>query len=382
MSSLLIQISYEILLREDGFYFVDQHSAYSLLAMSDGDPVTLDTVWSFYVIENTIPNPGFNAVLPYLDYPTLGVDQKAVYCATNVLDGINPSYLSSAAYVILKDSLIAGGAPTIYAFRNLVNQQTFNGPFTLQGALNFDANPTQGYYVSLNALDVLLNTSSRLLFNTVTFNNNVPTLSAPISVPVTPFVGPIFASALGTPQPLFDPGVRLCPAHVRNGTLWVVHEIGVDNTGLSVPTTTVTRNGARFYGALVTQSPPAITLQGTIFQASPLNDLNQRCFLIPSIMTNAAGKVLVSATTCGTQERLNSSVTQVVNGVPGTPVVYTASTTNYNATEDWEFDPNPRWGDHTRMSLDPLDNATFWAATMWCNNTNTWATEMAQVIAQ
>ena len=54
---------------------------------------------------------------------------------------------------------------------------------------------------------------------------------------------------------------------------------------------------------------------------------------------------------------------------------------NHFATEDWEFDPNSRWGDHTRLSLDPNDSVTFWPATMWCNATNTWATEIAQVVA-
>ncbi len=353
-----------------------------LLAMSDSDPVTANTIWSFYVIDSVNPNPGFDAVLPYLDYPTLGMDQKAVYCACNVYDEVNPSYLSSAAYVILKDSLISGGTPAIFAFRNLVNQQTFEGPYTLQGALNFDSNPTNGFFASLNLLDVLLNRSQQVLINKVTFSNNVPTLSAPLSVAVTPFVGPLFASALGTPEPLFDPGVRLCPAHIRNGILWVVHEIGVDNTGLSVPSTTITRNGARFYGFDTLRFIPVVLSQGTVFQPSAVNDFNQRCFLIPSIMTNILGQIVISATTCGKQERLNSSVTQIVNGIPGTPVLYTNSTSNYFATEDWEFDPNSRWGDHTRLSLDPNDSITFWPATMWCNATNTWATEIAQVVAQ
>ncbi len=360
------------------FLFCDGASPFLLLAMSDGDPITANTVWSFFIIDSTTPNPGFDAVLPNFDYTTLAVDTKAVYCAANVYNDTNPAYLSSAAYVILKDSLIAGQTPVIFAFRNLVDQSTYTGPFTLQGALNFDPNPTAGFFVSINLLDVLINSSQNLLINKATFTSTGVTLSAPVPVPVTPYVGPLFASALGTPEPLFDPGVRLCPAHIRNGILRVVHEIGVDNTGVSTPATVITRNAANFYE--ISTETLKVLNQGRVFQPSPFNDVNQRCFLVPSIMSNALGQVIICATTCGKQERLNACVTQIKNGVPGTPLLYTDSTSNYFATEDWEFDPNSRWGDHTRVSADPNDT-TFWAASLWCNATNTWATQIAHIQA-
>lgn len=348
-----------------------------LLAVSDGDPITTNTVWSFYVVDSTTPNPGFNAVLPYFDYTTLGVDEKAIYCAANIYDLTNENYLSSAAYVILKNSLTT--TPAIYAFRNLINQTTYNGPFTLQGAQNFDTTSTKGYFISENYANVFANNSQELLLNTVTFVNSVPMLSAPQSIPVDPFVSPLYSPALGTPTPLFDPGVRLCPAHIRDDILRVVHEIGVDNTGTSTPSTTITRNGARFYAIDLTQSPPAVIEQGTVFQPSATNDINERFFIVPSIMSNKSGQVLIAATTCGTKEHLNMSITQIINGIPQTPVFVTASTTNYFATEDWEFNPFARWGDHTRTSIDP-DNITFWPAGLWCSATNIWASQIAQVV--
>lgn len=351
-----------------------------LLAMSDGDPIKDSTVWSFFVIDTVTPNPGFTTPEPYLDYPTLGLDQQALYCGVNVFDEANPNYLSSAAYVILKDSLVAE-QPVVYAFRNLVNQTTHDGPFTLQGALNFDSNPMFGFFISLNQYDVLRGFSSQLLLNTVLYTMEGPVLSAPQSLAVTPYVNPLYAPALGSPETLFDPGVRLSGSHIRNGILRTVHEIGVDNTGLSVTTTTITRNAARYYGINIMTSSPIIVQQGTVFQPSANNDFNQRNFIVPSIMSNALNQVIVSATTCGAQERLNTSLTQIVNGVPGTPVLYTASTTNYFATEDWEFDPHSRWGDHTRLSIDPNDQMTFWPAGLWCHATNIWATEIAQVTA-
>jgi len=368
------------------FLFCDGAFPFLILAVSGdsagngGDPITLNTQWNFFIIDSEL-NPGFDAVRPSFDYTTLGLDQNAIYCACNVFDETNPDYLSSAEYVIRKDTLFTPN-PTVFAFRNLVNQVTEVGPFTPQGALNFDANPANGFFLNQNLLEVNNNNNQTLIVHTVTF----PAAGVPIiieqSINVLSFVNPLFASALGTPKPIFDPGVRLCPAHIRNSILRVVHEIGVDNTGTSTPAITVTRNGARFY-AINVSSPlvPVIVNQGTLFQTSAMNDTNQRSFITPSIMSNANGQVLISATTLGTQERLNTSITFVVGNIPGTPAVYTNSTSNYFATQDWEFDPNSRWGDHTRVSLDPVDQLTFWPAGLWCSATNTWASEIAQVSA-
>lgn len=365
--------------------FCDGAFPFLLLAVSgnstgNGDPITLDTVWNFYIIDSTL-NSGFDAKAPSFDYTTMGLDQHALYLAANVYDETNPDYVSSAEYVMPKDSLFTS-QPTVFAFRNLVNQATAVGPYTPQGALNFDPNPTQGFFLSQNLLEINENNGRTLIVHTVSFEpSGIPFIAAQ-SITVLPFVSPLFVSALGTPEPLFDPGVRLCPAHIRNDTLRVVHEIGVDNKGESTPQITVTRNGARFYAIDVTTGrSPHVINQGTLFQASAANDVNQRCFITPSIMTNVLGDVLISATTCGKEERLNTSITFVNGNTPETPIVYTDSTSDYFATEDWEFVPHSRWGDHTRISLDPADELTFWPAGLWCGAKNTWTTQIAQVTA-
>ena len=79
-----------------------------VLAMSDngngtGDPVTPQTVWKFFVVDNGA-NSGFDTSLPSFDYTNLGVDQFRVYCASDILDIGNPFYSSSAAYVITTSS--------------------------------------------------------------------------------------------------------------------------------------------------------------------------------------------------------------------------------------------------------------------------------------
>ena len=70
-----------------------------VLAVSDGDPITSSTVWSFYPVD-TASNPAFGSPSTYFDYTTLGADAQHIYCAVNVLDFNNPASFSAAAYVI------------------------------------------------------------------------------------------------------------------------------------------------------------------------------------------------------------------------------------------------------------------------------------------
>ncbi len=382
--------------------FADAPTPFSstlLLAISDSDPITPATVWSFYVVDQVSNNPAFTATT-FLDYTTLGADAQAVYCAVNVIDtniaGPN-SFVSAAAYVIPKSTLSQTAPATVYAWRNTVANTL--KPFTFQPSLNFDQNPTAGYFPSIDWNEALTNSVSHFLVNIVTFDaQNVPTLSEPIEIPIIPFFPPLTVNVLGTP--LSHPvspvaGFRLAPSHVRNNALWLANNIGVDNNGKSninlppctPPTGTITRDAVRFTQIDVTKlssSPTSsVVSQGTLFQPTSTNNLGERSFLTPSIMSQANGTVLIGATTCGATERLNAAVAQLTanNTAVGTPVLYTQSTSNYYATEDWEFVPFARWGDHTRVSPDPENSQAFWTSQQWCSAENTWALEAAQILA-
>ncbi len=251
-------------------------------------------------------------------------------------------------------------------------------PFTFQPALNFDDAPTAGYFPSISFAGAVSLFSSEILINTVTFNQQgIPTLSDPVQVPVLPYAAPISVSALGTPAThTISPvaSFRLAPAHVRDNKLWLLCNIGVNNQGVSElpvaipPQGTITRDAARF--TQIDLSTNTVVSQGTLFQATATNELGERSFLTPAIMSNEAGDVIIGATTTAADERLNTAVAQLKdnNTTVGEPVLYTESTDNYNATEDWEFLPFARWGDHTRVSPDPSDPMLFWTAQQWCSD--------------
>ncbi len=363
-----------------------------VLAISDSDPITPDTVWSFIIID-AVSNKGFTES-SFFDYSTLGADEQAIYCAANILDFNDPDFfISAAAYAIPFDSITCTDA-TVFAWRSLRDLgPEMLSPFTFQPALNFDGNPDTAFFPSIDFGDALEGFSSRFLMQTVTFNGGTPTLSDPIEIPVLPYALPISVPALGTPatheiSPVAS--FRLAPVHIRDNSLWLVCNIGVNNQGMSEapvappPEGTITRDAARFAQIDITKlgtPETAVVSEGTLFQATPTNELGARSFLTPAIMSNEQGDVIIGATTTAADERLNAAVAQLINNNTdvGAPVLYTESVSNYNATEDWEFNPFARWGDHTRVSPDPSDPTLFWTAQQWCSDENTWGLEVAKV---
>jgi len=358
------------------------------LAISDngngtGDPITAETVWH-YIVVDTQSNPGFEIYpsLALFDYTTIGFDQNYIYCAADVFDQSSFFYFSSAAYVIPKTSAVTGGAPTINAFRNLVNQDTDFGPCFKWPAINYDANPTIAFFVGTNVLDLEIGDSTQFLINTVDLTANPMTISAPISLAVNEYVDPIPVQPLGTPAShLVNPVVGFinCEAHIRNNQLFMIHNVGTDDTGASTAETTVDRNSIRYYQVdVTTPATPTLVNSGTLFDSTA----TQMSYMDPAWISNTSGQLVLGATQCSPTNYLDAIVAQVdsTTFAPSVVVPYTASTTSYNATEDWEFNPNARWGDHTRVSIDP-NGTTFWACQQWCSNTDTWGLQVAEVTA-
>ena len=56
------------------------------------------------------------------------------------------------------------------------------------------------------------------------------------------------------------------------------------------------------------------------------------------------------------------------------PVLYTASTTAYNA-------PYNRWGDYSYTSVDPADDMTLWTIQEFCNSANSYGVQVARLLA-
>ena len=139
-----------------------------LLAVSSSDEITNSTSWQFFASVNTRTSVFVSPQgLPCLaDFPTLGVDEDALYVGVNQFcapagtafplgEGARDS---ASGYVISKASLFdANPDVAITAFHELSTGTAGPGPYTPQGVDNFDSNTNVGYFIGVDnaALDQL-----------------------------------------------------------------------------------------------------------------------------------------------------------------------------------------------------------------------------------
>ena len=64
-------------------------------------------------------------------------------------------------------------------------------------------------------------------------------------------------------------------------------------------------------------------------------------------------------------------------GVFSAPLLYQASTSTY---QDPAHDAVRRWGDYSSAVADPNNGNGFWISSEYANGSNSWATDVAQVI--
>jgi len=177
---------------------------------------------------------------------------------------------------------------------------------------------------------------------------------------------------------------RLMCAHIRDGQIWTVHNIGVDNTGVSGVNPS-TRNGSRWYQINIIPASPTLTQAGTLFASSASNDTLQPSYWMPSIMTSGQGHMAIGCSTAGTNNFANAATAGRLStdalGTIQAPTLYTASSTAYNPSFDPGSSSGRRWGDYSYTSLDPNDDMTLWTIQEYCNASNSWGVQVVKLIA-
>jgi hypothetical protein len=332
-----------------------------MIAVSNSSTITGGTVWLFYFV--TAPAGTF------LDYPTLGIDNNAVYIGTNNFNTAGTAFLGTNGYVVNKAGLIAGST-TVYLFANLCTGSTA-GPYTPQGVDNFDASATEGYFIGVDNL-----TFGTLMVRRVSTPGGVPTISSNISVSVNTTSSPISVPQTGSSAVLDALDDRLFAASIRNGKLWTAHNIQVNSSG--VASASGGRDGSRWYELTNMTGTPSIVESGTIFDAAASNPLS---FWIPTVMVSGQGHAAFIFSSSGAAARINVSTSgRLVSDALGTTqgvTTITASSTTYNQSGG----PPERWGDYSFVSLDPNDDMTMWGVEGYCNSTNSWGEHAAKLLA-
>jgi len=341
-----------------------------MIAVSSGPNITGTGSFTFFQ---------FAAPSGFDDYPTLGIDDNALYIGTNNFTSSTGTFAQTNGYVIRKSTLLTGTL-NVTAFLGLV-VGAGAGPLTPQGVDNYDNVPTFGYFIGPDNA-----TFGTLMVRRVSnAGTATPTISANISVTVPATTYPIGAqTGVGVPyqgvtsgRSLDDLDDRLFAAVMRNGRLWTAHNIQVTATG--VASTTGGRDGSRWYEIDVNPVTPALIQSGTIFSAAGVNPTS---YFIPSVMVSGQGHSAFGLTSAGLAAFPNTSATgRVATDALGTTAAIfntTASATTYNLEA---ASTKQRWGDYSLVTLDPIDDMTMWMINEFCDAANSWGSRVTKLIA-
>ena len=358
-----------------------------LIAVSDAASagvISAGTVWTYYFVQqNTVGGGNTNQ---FFEYPSLGVDNNALYVGGNTFSTTTNAFVDSTAFVIRKSSILSGGPVVVTAFRGLASiSPIVDGPFQPRGVDNYDPSANEGYFIGISP-----SVFGRLVMRRISDPGGTPTISANIliTVPATSF--PITVDHLGdtggTNGNLAAHDDRLWEAHIRNGKLWTSHNIAVNSAGVATTSDAQRRDAVRWYelDVPVGTGTPTVVQSGTIFD-NAATVAAARQFFIPSVMVSGQGHAAFGFTTAGTPYRIDAATTGRLATDPlGTTQaveLYTASTTAYNPPADPGGAGGRRWGAYSYTSLDPLDDMTMWTIQEYCDATNSWGVQVAKLIA-
>jgi VCBS repeat-containing protein len=347
-----------------------------LLAVSDGPTITASTVWSKFFWDEDLAG---RTDAQFADYPTLGIDQNALYIGANMFGSSgNGAFSGTRAYVVQKSSVQGAGPIVVTKFSTGTSS---TGTFTPQGVDDRTGTSTVGWFVGVdNAVFSQLN-----LYKVTNPGTATPTLSAalPLTVPTTasPKTVPHLGNLGGTNGNLDALDDRLYAANLRDGHIWTAHNISVSAAGVA-STASGSRDASRWYDVNVSSGSPALTQSGTVFDTATTNPLN---YWIPSVNVNGQGTMALGGSVAGAAARVNTFFTGRkagdTSGATDVPTLGTGTGAAYNPGSDPGGGSGRRWGDYSFVSVDPDDDQTMWSIQEYVNATNSYAVHVTKLRA-
>jgi hypothetical protein len=348
-----------------------------VIAVSSGSTITGTTSFTFFKFRHDLPPPSPSPdTNGFADYPSLGVDAKALYIGVNMFNHSLTSYLGTTGFVVRKSSLLSGGPIVVTAFRQLATASGA-GPYSPRGVDNNNPNATQGYFIGVdNAAFGLLDVRR------VRDPGGIPRISGNLKITVPTTFFPILVDAKGSNHPLDSLDDRLFAAAIHVNTLTGVrtlctaHNIQVNSSG--VASTSGGRNGSRWYLIGNLGGTPTLKQEGTLFDSASSDPRN---FWIPSCALSGQGHMALGASVAGATEFAEIATSgRLASDPAGTlraPTTAQTSATSYNVQ-----DSTPqRWGDYSYVSVDPNDDMTMWTVQEYCDATDSWGVRAIQLKA-
>ena len=314
------------------------------------------------------------------DYPTLAIDQSAIYIGTNNFKvGCNPgspgsnSFCGTMLNVIARSDLLGAGAPTTTSLKQFVTPYTYTG---------FPVDPDRGFAIQgVNSNGPLTGNviAASLFFNdSIRYKVNNPGTLGATEGPVT-FLGLAdYAGNGGGRQP--DGTRNIDPLDERIGASAWEHN-GKIYTVYTATDFGSTHTGVRWF---VTDA-----LTNAVIQQGEISDPNFD-FYEGSLAVNAAGQVVIGYNRSGLQTtdlngdgRADGNVSFMARVYSSDAagrlfqtdelLLHVSDVSNYHngSVEGAAAVGRQRWGDYSAVTLDPNDDQSFWAigeyAEVWNN---------------
>ncbi|PYM54484.1 MAG: hypothetical protein DMD79_24530, partial [Candidatus Rokuibacteriota bacterium] len=303
---------------------------------------TADATGSYHRYAFTIPNNYFP------DYPKVGVWPDGYYVSFNAFDASGSFFLGALVCALDRNAMLAGNAATAVCFQNGSSVDSLL-PSDLDGSTPPPAGaPNPFVYFVSNALHLYE-------FHADFASPGNSTFTGPTTIPVNPFSeacgGGACMPQAGTGQQLDSLGDRLMYrlAYRNFGD----HESLVVNHSVTAGSSV----GVRWYE--LRQTPPASGGFAVYQQGTFAPDAKYRW--MGSIAMDGVGDIALGySVSSGTT---HPSIAYTVH-VPGTdaPGTMQAETTLLTGTGS-QTGGLDRWGDYSSMSIDPVDDCTFWYTT-------------------
>jgi hypothetical protein len=348
-----------------------------LIAVSSGPHISSSSSFTFYQFQHDLVGPTPNSDTGgFADYPTLGVDNSALYIGVNVFNAAGTAYLGSTGFVVRKSSVTSGGPIVVTAFRQIATN-TVAGPYTPQGVDNDEPTATEGYFIGVDTL-----VFSRLQLRRVSTPGGTPTISGNLTLNVPTTVSPILQPARGSTTNLDTGDDRLFAAAIHRNkitgavTLWTAHHFEVNTS--CVGTSGGGRNGARWYEIGSVTGTPALVQSGTLCDSAATNP---RGYIYPSVMMSGQGHMALGATYAAA----NAFAGIVVAGRLRTDATGSTQAATVAQTGGGSYtvlgSGRNRWGDFSQTVVDPNDDQTMWTFQEYANVMNSWAVRVLQLRA-
>lgn len=326
-------------------------SQISLFLLSVSETSDPNGNWHNYALDATLD--GTVKTNNWGDYPTLGVDDKALYITANmfVFDG---AFAYAKIRIIDKTGPYAGLPVSFTDIPNLKDPN--NAPaFTVQPCHMYDAHPQAQYFVS-----AVFPGSDELVLWTLT--NPLAATPALVgrTVPVSAYNLPPQAEQQGGGNPINTGDSRMQNAVCRDGSIWAAL-----NTRHNW---NEAQNRAALHWFEIDPTVHALNQEG-VYGAAGLH------YFYPAVMPDRNGNLCIVFGRVGATQFAGAHVTGRAHadaaGTLRPSAAIQAGLANYTGVL--------RWGDYAGIGLDPTDESTIWAYTEFAAANGNWSSAIGSV---